>query len=82
MKRLNLLKKQMIIFWLFCFQEQLLSKVANVPFEELKDFCNNFVSHFFKPGGLNLFRSCLNRESRSQHWQKVSLNSQENLDTF
>jgi len=27
-------------------------------------------------------RSCLNRESRSQHWQKVSLNSRENLETF
>ncbi len=49
----------MITFWLFCFQEQLLSKVANVPFEELKEFCNNFVSHFFKPGGLDLSQLCL-----------------------
>jgi hypothetical protein len=35
-----------------------------------------------KPGGLNLTWSCLDWDSRSWHWQKVSLDSQENLDNF
>jgi hypothetical protein len=34
------------------------------------------------PGGLDLSRSCLDRDSRSQHWQRAGLNSRENLDTF
>ncbi len=30
-------------------------------------------NEFFKPGGLNLSWSCLDRDSRSRHWQKVIL---------
>ncbi len=37
---------------------------------------------FCKGGGLNLSWSCLDGESQSWHFQKVSLDSQENLDTF
>ncbi len=33
-------------------------------------------------GGLDLSRSCLNRDSQSRHWQKVSLDGRENLDSF
>ncbi len=32
-------------------------------------------------GGLNLSRSCLDRDSRSRHRKKVSLDGRENLDT-
>jgi hypothetical protein len=35
-----------------------------------------------EPGGLDLSRRDLHRESRSLHWQRVSLDSRENLDTF
>ncbi len=35
-----------------------------------------------KPGGLDLSRLCLSRDSWSQHWQKVSLDCWENLDSF
>jgi hypothetical protein len=35
-----------------------------------------------KLGGLDLSRLCLDRDAQSRHWQKVSLDSQENLDTF
>ncbi len=35
-----------------------------------------------KPGGLDLSRSCLNWDSRSQHRQIICLNSWENLDIF
>ncbi len=37
---------------------------------------------FFNLGGLDLSRSCLDRDSRSRHWQRAGLDSQENLDTF
>jgi hypothetical protein len=40
------------------------------------------LRHYFKPGGLNLSRSCLDRDSQSQHWQRAGLNSRENLNTF
>ncbi len=33
-------------------------------------------------GGLDLSRSCLDRDSRSRHWQRAGLDSRENLDTF
>jgi hypothetical protein len=33
-------------------------------------------------GGLDLSRSCLNRDSQSRHWQKVSLDGRENLESF
>jgi hypothetical protein len=39
------------------------------------------LSHH-KLGGLNLFRSCLDQDSRSQQFQKVGLDSRENLDRF
>jgi hypothetical protein len=35
-----------------------------------------------KGGGLDLSRSCLNRESRSRHLKKVSLDSWDFLDTL
>ena len=35
-----------------------------------------------KPGGLDLSRSCLSQDSWSEHWQKVSLDRWENLDSF
>ncbi len=37
---------------------------------------------FVKSGGLDLSRLCLDRDTRSRHWQKVSLDSREILDTF
>ncbi len=37
---------------------------------------------FRKGEGLNLSGSCFHRESQSRHFQKVSLGSRENLDTF
>jgi hypothetical protein len=40
------------------------------------------ISKCSKPGGLDLSRRDLDQESQSQHWQRVSLDSQENLDTF
>ena len=33
-------------------------------------------------GGLDLSRSCLDRDSWSRHWQRAGLDSRENLDTF
>ncbi len=36
----------------------------------------------FLPGRESLSRTCLDRDSQSQHCQKVSLDSQENLNTF
>ena len=35
-----------------------------------------------KHGGLDLSRRGLDQESRSRHWQRVSLDSPENLNTF
>ncbi len=40
------------------------------------------IRNFFKLGVLDLSQSCLDRDSRSRHCQKVSLRSQENHDTF
>ncbi len=40
------------------------------------------IWNFFKLGVFDLSQSCLDRDSRSQHCQKVSLRSQENHDTF
>ncbi len=40
------------------------------------------ISKCSKPGGLDLSRRNLDRESQSQHWQRVSLDSRKNLDTF
>ncbi len=39
-------------------------------------------SYIIKPGGLDLSRRGLDRDSRSWHWQRVSLDSQENLVNF
>jgi hypothetical protein len=33
-------------------------------------------------GGLDLSRSCLDRDSWSRHWQRAGLDSRENLDSF
>jgi hypothetical protein len=42
----------------------------------------NLVSLIPKPGGLDLSRRGLNRDSRSRHQKKVSLDGRENLDSF
>ena len=42
----------------------------------------NPVKQKFNLGGLDLSRSCLDRDSRSRHWQRAGLDSRENLDTF
>jgi hypothetical protein len=44
--------------------------------------CSTVFSDIFSLGGLDLYRSCLDQDSRSQHWQRAALDSRENLDTF
>jgi hypothetical protein len=43
--------------------------------------CQKMEGQLVKLGGLDLSLSCLDRESRYRHFQKVSLGSRENLDT-
>ncbi len=61
--------------------------VVNIMKDNTTRWTKNYIyiaclSVAFKPGGLDLSRSCLNWDSQSRHWQRAGLDSQENLETF